>query len=328
MEKPLTTQLCRYADTMLFNHEVLNELDGVHELIDWSRLEQCLCGIHTKTRGEKAWPPLMMFKALLLQSWYRLSDPALEKQLARDLLFRRFAGLDISTPVPDHSTFWRFRQTLERQGLMETLLSNINDQLGEQGLYIKSGEVSIIDASVIEAKQCRPNKDKTGRSTQDSEAGWNVKAGSDGKRKSTYGYKAHINVDEDGFIKSTEYTPGNVHDATCFTALLSGDESAVYADSAYRSQAHDQWLADREIDNRVIKRAYRNRPLDKQARHFNRLQSGVRCTVERVFGVLKQHYGMAKACYLGLGRNRTRFELMCVAHNIKRGLSIQRASCV
>jgi IS5 family transposase len=46
----------------------------------------------------------MMFKALLLQSWYTLSDPQLEKQLARDLLFRRFVGMDISESVPDHST--------------------------------------------------------------------------------------------------------------------------------------------------------------------------------------------------------------------------------
>ncbi len=315
------------ADAMLIDHDALKELDDVHELIDWSRLERQLSGIHAKAQGEKAWPPLMMFKALLLQSWYKLSDPALEKQLARDLLFRRFTGLDISESVPDHSTFWRFRQKLETLFLMDVLLNEINAQLSEQGLYIKSGEVSIVDASVIEAKQCRPNKDKQGDSTQDREADWNVKTGSDGKRKSTYGYKAHINVDEDGFIKSTAYTAGNVHDSNCFTDLLSGDESSAYADSAYRSQVHDLWLAKRDIDNRIIKRAYRNKPLTQNDRQINRLHSGVRCTVERVFGVLKQHYGMAKARYLGLGRNRTRFELMCVAHNLKRGLSIQQASC-
>jgi IS5 family transposase len=114
---------------------------------------------------------------------------------------------------------------------------------------------------VIEANQCRPNKDKDGNSTQDPEAGWNVKAGSDDKRKSTYGYKAHINVYEDGFIKATDYTAGNVHDSNCFTDMLSGDESSVYADSAYLSHAHNDWLSERKIENRIIKRAYRNRPL-------------------------------------------------------------------
>jgi IS5 family transposase len=315
------------ADALIIDHEALHELDGVSALINWSRIEALLSDIHAKRRGVRAWPPLMMFKALLLQSWYALSDPALERQLARDLLFRRFVELDLSEPVPDHSSLWRFRQRLEAEGRMEQLLEAVNEQLAEQGLYIKQGEVSIIDASVIEAQRCRPNKNKRGDSTQDSEAGWNVKAGSDGKRKSTYGYKAHANVDEDGFIKATDFTAGNVHDSQCFTHLLSGEESAVYADSAYRSEAHDEWLSDHHIDNRVHKRAYRNRPLSEAGRQFNRLHAGVRCTVERVFGVLKQHYGMGKARYLGLARNRTRFMLMCVAHNLKRGGSIQQASC-
>ena len=313
---------------MIVAHEAIKELDELNELIDWSRVENHLAHIHTKPRGEKAWPPLLMFKALLLQSWYNLSDPQLEKQLARDLLFRRFVELDLSEAVPDHSTFWRFRQKLEQADLMGQLLSEINQQLCEQGLYIKSGEVSIVDASVIEAKQCRPNKDKDGHSTQDPEADWNVKNSSDGKRKSTYGFKAHLNVDEDGLIKATDYSSGSSHDSNHFTELLSGTESAAYADSAYQSEKHEQWLSEHRVENRLTKRAYRNRPLSKQDKEFNRLHSRVRSTVERVFGVLKQHYGLAKARYLGVVRNRTRFELMCVAHNIKRGLSIHQESCV
>ena len=316
------------AEAMVVTHEAVKELDELNDLINWSRVEQHLTQIHAKPRGEKAWPPLLMFKALLLQSWYNLSDPQLEKQLARDLLFRRFVELDLSESVPDHSTFWRFRQKLEQSDLMDCLLSEINQQLCEQGVYIKSGEVSIVDASVIEAKQSHPNKRKDGSSTQDREADWNVKNGSDGKRKSTYGFKAHLNVDEDGLIKTTDYSSGSSHDSNHFTELLSGDESAAYADSAYQSDKHSQWLHERGIDNRITKRAYRNRPLSKKDKQFNRLHSGVRSVVERVFGVLKQHYGMAKARYLGLARNRTRFELMCVAHNIKRGLSLQQGSCV
>ena len=75
-----------------------------------------------------------------------------------------------------------------------------------------------------------------------------------------------------------------------------------------------------------MRRAYRNRPLSKEDKLFNRLHSGIRSIVERAFGVLKQHYGMGRARYLGLARNQTRFAIMCVAHNLKRGHSIQ-ASC-
>jgi transposase, IS5 family len=201
--------------------------------------------------------------------------------------------------------FWRFRQQLERRALMEPLLQEINTQLIGQGLYIKSGGVSIVDASVIEAQQCRPNKTKSGGLTQGLSADWNVKAGSDGKRKSTYGFNAHLSVDEDGLIKATDFTSGSVHHSNCFTDLLEGDESAVYADSAYQSQKHADWLSQQGIGNRVTKRAYRNRPLTADDRLFSRTPSGVRSTVERVFGVLKLHYGMAKARYLGIKRNRT-----------------------
>ena len=315
------------AEAMLVTHDAIKELDGINELIDWSRIEQHLSHIHTSPRGEKAWPPLLMFKALLLQSWYNLSDPQLEKQLARDLLFRRFVELDLSESVPDHSTFWRFRQTLETLALIEPLLLEVNQQLSEQGLYLKEGEVSIVDASVIEAKRSRPNKDKKGQSTQDPEADWNVKKGSDGKRKSTYGFKAHVSVDEDGFIKATDYSQGSSHDSNHFTTLLTGEESAAYADSAYQSEKHHQWLERHGVENRITKRAYRNRPLSEADKQFNRLHNGVRSTVERVFGVLKLHYGMAKARYLGIARNRTRFELMSIAYNIKRGFSIKQESC-
>jgi IS5 family transposase len=312
------------ADDLMVDHAALEELDDVSSLIGWNRLESMLSHIHSKRQGEKAWPPIMMFKALLLQSWYGLSDPALEKQLARDLLFRRFVDLSLSESVPDHSTFWRFRNLLEKEGLFEVLLDEINAQLANQGLLIRTGEVSIIDASVIEAKQNRPKKDKNGDNTQDPEAAYNVKQGSDGKIKTTYGFKTHANVDEDGFIKTYDYTAGNVHDSNVFETLLTGNEKEVYADSAYKSSKHDALLKNKGTRNRVLERAYRNKPLTDIQKRTNRMNSGVRSIVERVFGVLKLHYGMSKARYLGLSRNKARFGLMSLAYNIKRGASIQR----
>jgi transposase, IS5 family len=148
------------SDALVKHHQALEELDGIHQLIDWKLIEQQMSGVHAKKQGEQAWPPLLMFKALLLQSWYGLSDPGLEKQLARDLMFRRFINLGLSEGVPDHSTIWRFRNTLTKQGLLDTLLAEVNRQLSAKGLYIKAGEVSIVDATVIEAKQSRPRKGK------------------------------------------------------------------------------------------------------------------------------------------------------------------------
>jgi transposase, IS5 family len=311
------------SDALVKHHKALEELDGIHQLIDWKPIEEQMSGIHAKQHGELAWPPLLMFKALLLQSWYGLSDPGLEKQLARDLMFRRFINLGLSEGVPDHSTIWRFRNTLTKQGLLDTLLSEVNQQLSAKGLYIKTGEVSIVDATVIEAKQSRPRKGKDGENTQDSEAGYNVKVAANGKRTSTYGYKAHVNVDEDGFIKAIAYTPGNEHDSHALEKLLTGTEEQVYADKAYASAGHDKLLAKRNIGNRILHKAKRNQPLSDPQKYQNRQWSSVRSTVERVFGILKQHYRLAKARYLGLKRNQARFMLAAMAYNIKRGVAVQ-----
>jgi IS5 family transposase len=311
------------SDALVKHHEALEELDGIHQLIDWKPIEQQMLGIHAKKQGEQAWPPLLMFKALLLQSWYGLSDPGLEKQLARDLMFRRFINLGLSEGVPDHSTVWRFRNTLTKQGLLDTLLSEVNQQLSAKGLYIKAGEVSIVDATVIEAKQSRPRKGKDGENTQDSEAGYSVKVAANGKKTSTYGYKAHVNVDEDGFIKAVDYTPGNEHDLHSLKKLLTYTEEQVYADKAYASAEHDRMLAKRNIGNRILNKAKRNQPLSDRQKQHNRQWSSVRSTVERVFGVLKQHYGIGKARYLGLKRNHARFMLAAMAYNIKRGVTVQ-----
>ncbi len=311
------------ADALMSEHDALKELDDINALINWKSIEQHLTQIHSKTRGERAWPPLMMFKVLLLQSWYNLSDPATEKQLARDLLFRRFIDLSLSETVPDHSSIWRFRNGLQKQGLYEVLLSEINNQLVQRGLIIRSGEVSIIDASVIQAQRNRPNKNKNDENTQDPEAGYNVKTASDGKRKTTYGFKAHMNVDEDGFIKGHQMSAGNLHDSQVFESLLTGNEHQVYADSAYKSQAHDQFLASKKITNKVLERAYRNKTLTEQQKEHNRYASQIRSVIERTFGVLKKYYGLGQARYLGIVRNSARISMMCMAHNIKRAAAIK-----
>ena len=189
---------------------------------------------------------------------------------------------------------------------------------------IRYGEVSIIDASVIEAKQNRPAKCKDNKNTQDPEAAYNVKNGSDGKRKTTYGFKAQINVEEDGFIKTYDYSAGNVHDSNVFESMFTGSEEEVYADSAYQSKILKKRTKEKGTRNRVLKRAYRNKPLTEAQKQLNRMNSGVRCTVERVFAILKLYYGMARAPdTLGRHVNRARFGLLCLAYNMKRGVSVQ-----
>jgi hypothetical protein len=84
-------------------------LQRMAELVDWSAVEALLGGLRSGSMGAPGYPALALFKALLLQQWYGLSDPGLEEALLDRLSFRRFLGLSLSEPVPDHSTLWRFR---------------------------------------------------------------------------------------------------------------------------------------------------------------------------------------------------------------------------
>ena len=70
-------------------------------------------------------------------------------------------------------------------------------------------------------------------------------------------------------------------------------------------------------------KAKRNQPLSGRQKHQGHQWPSVRCTSLRVFGILKQHYGTAKARYLGLLRNQARFMLAAMAYNIKRGVAVR-----
>jgi transposase, IS5 family len=75
-------------------------LDKLSRLIDWHPIMVLLKPIHASANGEAAWPPLAMFKALLLSVWYDLSDGKLAEALDERTSFRRFCGFSGTEPTP------------------------------------------------------------------------------------------------------------------------------------------------------------------------------------------------------------------------------------
>lgn len=303
------------ADGMVYNHPHLQELDDLNALIDWAQINQTLRVIEVKDTGNSAYPALIMFKILLLQVWYKLSDVQIEKQLARDLLFRRFTALSLDAPTPDHSTIWRFREKLVKQELLAPLLSNLNDQLVQKRIKIKQGSVAIIDATLFRAQF-----------SQDEDATWSSKTNSKGKVESTYGYKSHINVDEDGFVNQVAFNTAAPHDSQVCEALIVEGNVALYADSAFKSEKTDAMLKARGIKNEVHEKGYRNKPLTEQQKQANRIRSTIRNTVERVFGQTKLHCELDIAKYQGLARNALRTGLIYFVHNLKTARFVIRTS--
>ena len=291
-------------------------LEAIGSIVDWGRFERLLKPVRPGTKGAPPYPPLLMFKVLLLQQWYALSDPEAEEALMDRLSFRRFVGLGLEDNAPDHSTISRFRSALVAAGLDRRLFGELQVQLGSRGLLVKAG--TLIDASLVSSAAAKPSVAQGDQSPVDPEAKWG-KVG----HKAVFGYKMHVAVDQGSqLIRDFALTTANVAEGSLAPTLVAGDEAAVYADKAYDNATLRGHLAARGIANGVMARANRHYPLSPEAEARNRALRTIRAAVERVFGTMKCYYRFARMRYLGLARNTLALMLTCFAMNLRRAVRL------
>lgn len=305
-----------FADSFLGNNQKLNQrLDRINRLVDWEPFEERLNRIYSSPSGRPSYPVLLLFKCLLLQAWYNLSDYALEEILDDRLSFRRFVGLSVSEKAPDHSVFSRFRDQLVQHAIHGRLFTELERQMENRGLILKKG--TLVDATVIEAAPKKPdqNADGTaGKSPVDPEADWTKKGG-----KYLFGYKAHVGVDQDSeLIRRIAMTPAHVHDGEMLGQVIGGDEGWAFADKAYDSEKNHKILREKNVENGILMKGTRKRALSRVEKMCNRILSKLRCPVERIFGTLKRSYRYCRARYLGLRKNSFQLTIMSIAYNMRR----------
>ena len=291
-----------------------DRLSEISAILDWSGFDAHLSGIHSSRRGEAAYPPLLMFKVLLLQRWYDLSDPEMEEALADRLSFRFFAGLSLQDGTPDHSTIWRFREQLARRRLVEPLMAELMRQLDGRGVVLKQG--TLIDATIVRAAARRPRmkEGKTSRTDPDARFGANNE-----RRRYEFGYKLHAAVDGgSGLVRAVRVTPANIQEIDLAVELVQGDEAAVYADRGYDAKRLHEHLADAGIADGVMLRKRKNRELSPDEVARNHSHSLRRRPVEKLFGTLKRSYRLARAPYFNQERNAVALGLACFAFNLRR----------
>lgn len=328
-----------FADYFMEQRKHTNTfLDTIDGFIDWKGIDKLLKKKYKKTMsadGRPAYPPLPMFKLLLLQRWYGLSDPGLEEALNDRISFIRFSGFSLSSPLPDHSTICRFRNTLLELNLYEKLFEEILIQLEAKGLLIKEG--AIVDATIIESSR-RPRKvteimpedrkeEETKPSTgisysDDTDATWIRK----GKRP-YYGYKAHISVDaRDGYVIGGHVTPANRADTTELERLVDTlnlpEGAMIFADKGYASENNRNILKEKKLNDGIMDKAVRNTSLTLVQIIINKLISSIRYTVERSIGTLKRGYHFTRMRYLGLKKGNMEFLLTATAFNLKKAAAV------
>lgn len=276
----------------------LQKLDKVIEW-EWFRapLEEAF---RIEAKGPGGRPPfdrLMMFKILILQRYYNLSDEQTEFQIKDRLSFQQFLGLQIGDRVPDEKTVWLFKEQLKEKGLSKKLFDHFTQRLGSHGIVAKEG--SIVDASFIDVPRQQNSREENAqikanatpkafeenpakKAQKECDARWTLKNG-----ERHYGYKNHVKADmKTKLITKFTTSSANVHDSQKLETLVDEEDKVVYADSAYASKTITEHLRNCGSRNHIHQKGCRNRPLELQQRLNNKMKSKIRVRVEHIFGYM------------------------------------------
>lgn len=297
--------------------------------------------------GRPPFDPVSMFKALILQAQHNLSDARMEFMIRDRLSWMRFLGFDLGAPTPDENTIRHFRNRLTETGTLKRVMKAFDRRLREKGFVPMAGQ--IVDASLVPAPKQRntaAEKEaiKAGKTAKeiwpdephkaaqkDTNARWTLKVGGKVRYRPdgaplpmiatpVFGYKSHISIDRRfGFIRESAVTSASAADGRELRRLVSPENtgSEVWADSAYRSQTNERWLAGRMLTSRIHRRKPAGRPMPRNLARANAKKSAVRAAVEHVFAHQKNRYGLFVRT-IGLARAEAKLTLANMAYNFDR----------
>jgi IS5 family transposase len=297
--------------------------------------------------GRPPYDPVLMFRILVLQTLYTLSDDQTEYQIRDRLSFMRFCELALEDRIPDAKTIWLFREQLTRAGAVERLFARFDAVLRAAGYLAMGGQ--IVDATVIQARRPRLSKDekatvkgggvpagwsKAKRVQIDTDGRWTLKRsrkrsagrGEPHERAQSelvipiFGYKNHLGIDRrHGFIRTFAVTNAAAHDGRQLGALLDPRNTAspVWADTAYRSAANAALLARRGLVPQFQRPKPRAKPMPPHIARGNARRARVRVAIEHVFAAQKCRLGLIIRS-VGLARATARLGLANLVTNMTR----------
>lgn len=316
----------------------------LNKLIDWLIFLPPIEAVFQKESkgpgGRKPYDYLMMFKILILQRIFNLSDEQTEFQINDRMSFMRFLGLGIEDTVPDAKTIWLFRDTITRAGIIRDLFDLFHKQLKDKGLITKAG--TIVDATIVEAPSQRNSreehetikkgeipeewKDNPAKMQQkDTDARWTKKHG-----KTYFGYKNHVKADaESKLIDDYRVTNASQGDGEQLPKMIDLEEDKViYADSAYDGGPVAKAL-NQKIENKICKQGRRGHLLTEEEKLKNQEYSRTRCRIEHIFAFMTESMNGITLRSIGMKRAEFNIGLTNLIYNFFRYAFLeQRKSAV
>jgi IS5 family transposase len=316
-------------------------LERLNAVVDWKIFLPLINRAFDKARkspaGRKPFNRLMMFKVLLLQGLYNLSDAQAEYQIKDRLSFMRFLGLSLGDEIPDEKTIWAYREALTESEILKRLFNRFDRYLEEKGLFAELGH--IVDASIVEVPKQRNSRGenaeiKAGKIPEsfqenlnklrqkDIDARWTIKNG-----KTYYGYKDHVNIDvKHKLIRSYEITTASDGDKWQLEKLLDnarGNEPKVWADGAYFSAEQEVRLKKKGYISRILNRTKKFSEHSAIARE-NRRRTKIRKRVEHIFGFIQNSMHGKFIRTVGIARAKVKIGLMNLVYNLCRYEQLHR----
>lgn len=325
-------------------------LERLAKVVDFELFRAALeVAVPRSDRAKGGRPPydaVLMFKVLVLQTLYTLSDDQAEYQIRDRLSFMRFVGLALHDAVPDAKTIWLYREQLVRAGAFDPLFARFDAALREKGYLALGGQ--IVDATVVEARRPRLTRDEKDtikgggtpsgwsparRAQIDTEGRWTIKRGR--KREAPggqprqalgeiavpmFGYKNHLGIDRThGFVRRFVVTHAARHDGSQLGTVLdrSNLASGVWADTAYRSKANLAMMERRGFFPEVQRPKPRGRPMPEHIKRGNTTRARIRAHVEHVFAAEKRGFKLVIRT-VGIARATAKIALANLAYNFKR----------
>lgn len=315
-------------------------LERLDARIDWEMfrptLEELILKQGKAPGGRPRHDVVMMFKILVLQRYYNLSDEQAEFQINDRLSFQKFLGMTLADTVPDQKTIWLFRETLGRGNGVKKLFKSFDRHLATKGLVGKEGK--IIDASFVDVPRQRNGRDdnkkiKDGEvpesftenenvgEQKDMDARWTKK-----NQEVHYGYKDHVKAGaKTKLIEDYVVTDASVHDSQAVEDLVKEGDGQLHADSAYTGKPIEKVLAEKKIESKIHEKGYRNRPLTEKQKISNREKSKIRVRIEHIFGHMTNSMrdGL-KMRFIGMQRITAGIGLLNLVYNMARYEQIVR----
>jgi transposase, IS5 family len=310
-----------------------NALDRLNQVVDWEVFRPVLTKLVVSQPlapgGRPRFDVVMMFKLLVLQRTYSLSDEQAELQVLDRFSFQRFLGLTVADDVPRRTTIWDYREALRHSGGEGELWKAFDRLLAKAGVKLTAGK--IIDASFVDVPRQRNGRDEIEAIKRGEQPpGWDKKSPPMLRQKDTdarwvrkgpethFGYKNSIKIDrKTKLIESFVVTSAEVNDSMMVEDLARRGDGVLHADKAYRGRRVGQILARLGIvDRRHLQGRYLH-PLNNQQEGWNHARSRVRARVEHVFAGMA-HMGADYIRCIGAKRARFTIGLNNLVWNLHR----------